>query len=131
MKSLIAVLVLLAVLAGAVTAGAQSQSDIDEIDRKIDRLKDQASGVQGERTAQLRELEDAQARLRTARAAVAEAQAKVDAVTAEIADNEAELDELRIRLDRLAIEVANTRLEIREARLTFQDRAAELYMQRA
>lgn len=131
MKSLIAVLVLLALMAGALTAGAQSQGDIDEIDRKIDRLKDQASGVQGERSAQLRELEGAQARLSVARAAVAEAQARVDAVTAEIADNEAQLDELRIRLDRLAIEVANTRLEIREARLTFQDRAAELYMQRA
>ncbi len=131
MKSLVAVFVLLAVMAGALAAGAQSQGDIDDIDRKIDRLKDQASGFAGERSAQLRELEDAQARLRVARAAVAEAQAKVDAVTAEIADNEAQLDELRIRLDRLAIEVANTRLEIREARLTFQDRAAELYMQRA
>jgi murein DD-endopeptidase MepM/ murein hydrolase activator NlpD len=131
MKSFVAFIVLLAVMAGTVTAGAQSQSDIDEIDRKIDVLKDQASGIASERSAQLVELEAAQGRLRVARAAVAEAQAKVDSVTAEIADNEAQLDELNIRLDRLAIEVANTRLEIREARLTFQDRAAELYMQRA
>lgn len=131
MKSFVALFVLLAVMAGAVTAGAQSQSDIDEIDRKIDVLKDQSKGIASQRSAQLVELEAAQGRLRVARAAVAEAQAKVDAVTAEIANNEAQLDELNIRLDRLAIEVANTRLEIREARLTFQDRAAELYMQRA
>jgi len=131
MKSFVVFIVLLAVMAGTVTAGAQSQSDIDEIDRKIDVLKDQASGIASERSAQLVELEAAQGRLRVARAAVAEAQAKVDSVTAEIADNEAQLDELNVRLDRLAIEVANTRLEIREARLTFQDRAAELYMQRA
>ncbi len=131
MRPLVALLVCCSLLLSGLSAGAQSQEDIDEIDRKIDRLKDQADGIEGERSASLAALVAAQEKLAVARAAVAEAQAKVDAVTAEIADNEAELDEIRLRLDRLAIEVANTRLEIRDARLLFQDRAAELYMQRA
>ncbi len=131
MRPLVALLVCCSLLIGGLSASAQSQGEIDEIDRKIERLKDQADGIAGERSASLAALVAAQEKLAVARAAVAEAQAKVDAVTAEIADNEAELDEIRLRLDRLAIEVANTRLEIRDARLLFQDRAAELYMQRA
>lgn len=131
MRPLVALIVCCSLLMSGLSAGAQSEDDLDEIDRKIERLKDEADTYEGERTASVAAVVAAQEKLAVARAAVAEAQAKVDAVTAEIADNEAELDEINLRLDRLAIEVANTRLEIRDARLLFQDRAAELYMQRA
>lgn len=118
-------------LLASVSVGAQSQGEIDEINSQIDKLKDAASGVQGQRSSQLVALEAAQARLIAARSQVDAAQAKVDAVTADIVGNEAFRDELNRRLDRLAIEIATTRLEIREARIDFQERAAEMYMERA
>ena len=131
MKSFVSFLIVCSLLLASVSVGAQSQGEIDEINSQIDKLKDAASGVQGQRSSQLVALEAAQARLIAARSQVDAAQAKVDAVTADIVGNEAFRDELNRRLDRLAIEIATTRLEIREARIDFQERAAEMYMERA
>lgn len=131
MRQLALLTVFLLLLVTSVSAGAQTQDEVDDINDEIAELEALRKSIGAEKQAAQIEVEEAAAVATAAQAEVAAAQAKVDAVSAEIVSNEVELEEIEVRLDRLLIEIANTRLEIREARNTFQEGAAELYMQRA
>ncbi|MDH3306245.1 MAG: peptidoglycan DD-metalloendopeptidase family protein [Acidimicrobiia bacterium] len=124
-------LLLFALVVSLSPAGAQSQSDISELEQQIDALSAKADAEKAQRSDAIVELEAARARMSVLNAELAVAQAKVDAVVAEIAMQEARLVEIDDLLDRLAREQAVTRFEIRESRQLVRDRAVEMYMERS
>lgn len=132
MKRLLVFVFLLALaIAGFVPANAQSQDDIDQIERQIDDIESLIQNEEGRRNAVEQELAAAQARLEVLQAELAALRAEIDAVEADIAAKEQKLADTEDLLDRLSRDLAETRLQVRESRTLVRDRAVELYMDRS
>ena len=132
MKRLLILIMLMAVaVAGFVPAGAQSQDEIEEIERQIDDIESLIQNQEGRRSAVEEELFAAQTRLKALQAELAALKAEIDAVEADIALKEQKLHDTEDLLDRLSRDLAETRLEVRESRTLVRDRAVELYMDRS
>lgn len=128
----VVVMMILAIaLAGLVPAGAQSQGEIDDIERQINEIESLIQNQEGRRSSAENQLAEAQGRLQILHDELAALKAEIDAVEASIAAKEQKLADTELLLDRLSRDLANTRLEVRDSRTLVRDRAIELYMDRS
>lgn len=111
--------------------GAQSQGDLDAIERQIDEIDQLLGSAEQKRSAAADELAAIQGRLAAAKAELDAAIARVEAVEADIAAKELKREETLALLDRLARDLAETRLDILESRQLVRERAVEMYMERS
>ncbi|MDP8959523.1 MAG: peptidoglycan DD-metalloendopeptidase family protein [Actinomycetota bacterium] len=115
------------VATSAVPALAQSQQDLDEIDRQIQELKESITQARGEESALAQQLSATEARMYQLRSEVETARAAVAEVQSAIGATEAQLEELRGDLAALQDLLAQTRQQIDHTRDLVRRRAVELY----
>lgn len=122
-------LVLVALCAGVMSvASAQSQGDLEQIQREIAELEEKIAAAEAEKSAVAADLAVAQEEFYAAAAAVDEAQGRVDAVQAEIDQEEILLSEIELDLDTFKTALASTEKELAETEQQVVDQTAELYM---
>ena len=124
-------LVVLALLLGSTSAGAQDdpaaelqqvQLELAEVDRDIKAARTEASAV-GQQVA------TAQANLESALALFNAAQARVDETVARVHDTEQALAELTTRLSGLEDDLARTEIDLSNTEERLEDQAVAMYME--
>lgn len=131
-RTVLALLLSVLILMGLMpSGGAQSQGDVDEIERQINEIESLIGSSEQKRSAAAEELAVINERLVKAKAELDAAIARVEAIEADIAAKEQKLQETEDILDRLARDIAETRLNILDSRQLVRERAVEMYMERS
>ncbi|MEX1271807.1 MAG: peptidoglycan DD-metalloendopeptidase family protein [Acidimicrobiia bacterium] len=124
-------LVVLLALGLVVPAGAQSSSDLDEVQSEIESLASQINNARAESSRVGEDLAAAQARLGEIESTLGTAEANVQAKQVQIAAQEARVAELEDQLRTIELQLLETSQAIEDTSQTLAVQAVEMYMNAA
>lgn len=122
--ALLAVLTTLTML----SAGAATESELDDIKNQIDQLNSQISSASAQKTEAANAVSAATSRLDDLVGQVRAAQAVLSSIEADIAAGEAELVRVEEQLERFQSALASTRLQLDETKENLSTQVVQMYM---